>query len=70
MTRIKVTFFAGSAKIGTVKVTAGADPNTGFANATASLTITSLPVGADTITGDKNYTVSTGTVTVTITAAP
>lgn len=70
----KVTFFAGFAKIGTVKVTGGTDPKTGFANGTASLTITSLPVGADTITatydGDKNYTASTGTVPVTITPAP
>lgn len=71
----KVTFFSGFTKIGTVTVTGGVNATTGFAQATASLTISTLAAGADTITatydGDKNYTASSSTaVVVTVSAAP
>jgi subtilase family serine protease len=55
-----------------VPVTGSNDPTTGLALATASISTTNLPVGADTVTatysGDQNYTGSAGTVTVTVTA--
>jgi Pro-kumamolisin, activation domain/Bacterial Ig-like domain (group 3)/Subtilase family len=70
----KVTFFVGLTRLANVHVTGGVDPKTGLANATATLTITNLPVGADSITatydGDKNYNASSSAaVTVTVSAA-
>jgi hypothetical protein len=68
-----VKFTLGGKSLGpAVAVTGSSDPNTGLASATASITTTTLPLGADSITatysGDKNYDGSTGTGSVTITA--
>jgi subtilase family serine protease len=67
----KVTFTAGGKKLGTVTVTGSNDPNTGLASATATISTTSLPAGADAITatysGDQNYDGAAGALSVTIT---
>jgi hypothetical protein len=67
----KVTFAAGGKKLGTVSVTGSSDPNTGLASATASLSTTGLPPGADAIiatySGDQNYAGAAVSITVTIT---
>ena len=67
----KVTFTAGGKKLGTATVTGSNDPNTGLATATASISTTSLPAGADAITatysGDQNYAGAAGRVSVAIT---
>src|SRR3984885_10676274 len=67
----KVTFTAGGKKLGTVTVTGSSNPNTGLASATATISTTSLPAGADAITGtysgDQNYDGATGAISVTIT---
>jgi hypothetical protein len=68
-----VKFTLGGKSLGpAVAVTGSSDPNTGLASATASITTTTLPLGADSITatysGDKNYDGSTGAGSVTITA--
>jgi subtilase family serine protease len=70
----KVLFSILGKKLGAVVVTGSSDPNTGLASATASISVSSLPVGTDAITatydGDRNYVGSSGTVSVAITAAP
>src|ERR1700735_5203133 len=67
----KMTFTAGGKKLGTVTVTGSSNPNTGLASATATISTTSLPAGADAITGtysgDQNYDGATGAISVTIT---
>jgi subtilase family serine protease len=68
---VKFTF--GGRPLGpAVPVTGSNDPNTGLASATAAISTTNLPLGADTVTatysGDQNYTGSSATVTVTVTA--
>jgi hypothetical protein len=67
----KVTFTAGGKKLGTVTVTGSSDPNTGLASATATISTTSLPAGADGITatysGDQNYDGAATAISVTIT---
>jgi hypothetical protein len=66
-----VTFTAGGKKLGTVTVTGSNDPNTGLASATAAISTTSLPAGADAITatysGDQNYDGAAAAISVTIT---
>jgi subtilase family serine protease len=70
----KVLFSILGQKLGAVVVTGSSDPNTGLASATASISVSSLPVGTDAVTatydGDANYVGSSGTVSVAITAAP
>jgi hypothetical protein len=67
----KLTFTSGGKKLGTVTVTGSSDPNTGLASATATVSTTSLPAGADAITatysGDQNYSGAAGMVSVAIT---
>jgi hypothetical protein len=66
----KVTFTAGGKKLGTVTVTASNDPNTGLASATASISTTSLPAGADAITatysGDQDHGGAEAAISATI----
>jgi hypothetical protein len=67
-------FFRGSKLLAPpVPVTGSVDPATGTAVATASQTISGLPVGQDSITakylGDENYTGSVSApVVITVTA--
>jgi hypothetical protein len=68
-----VKFTLGGASLGpAVPVTGITDPNTGLVSAAASISTTSLPLGADSVTatytGDQNYVGSNGTGAVTITA--
>ncbi len=67
----KVTFTAGGKKLGTVTVTGSSNPNSGLASATATISTTSLPAGADAITatysGDQNYDGAAAAISVTIT---
>jgi subtilase family serine protease len=68
-----VKFTLGGMSLGPAVPVAGiTDPNTGLVSATASITTTTLPLGADAVTatysGDKNYDGSNGTGSVTITA--
>jgi subtilase family serine protease len=69
-----VSFYAGTALLGTpVSVVAGSDSNSGFPNATASLSTTAIPVGVNTITaiysGDVNYAgITSSPAVITVTA--
>jgi trimeric autotransporter adhesin len=68
-----VKFTLGGTSLGpAVPVTGNTDPNTGLVSATASISTTTLPLGADSVTatytGDKNYVGSNGSGSVTITA--
>jgi subtilase family serine protease len=69
----KVLFSILGQKLGAVVVTGSTDPSSGLASATASISVSSLPVGTDAITatydGDANYVGSSGTTSVGITAA-
>lgn len=57
-----VTFFAGTTSLGSATLTGGTDATTGFANATATLTVAASAVGQSTVTaqygGDANYSIS------------
>jgi subtilase family serine protease len=70
-----VQFFVGGTAFGSpVAVTGGVNATTGFAQATASLTTTTLPNGTDSITtqysGDSNYSASTPSPAVVVTVGP
>ncbi len=70
----KIAFFAGAKRLAPPVAVAGSvDPVTGTAVATASLTISGLPVGQDSITakylGDENYEAS-ASAPVVITVTP